>query len=188
MTRNRTNQESRVCVLPCAAADWVFIGLVLLAKHCKAFPSPGTNRTQKVLTNTGYWTARLPVVCASALLTAFLLTCRRLQPPKTQQKSKEQKMAAAMAGGKGRKKVSRHNLSTYVFLPFRVGHGKIQDTMLSLHLDTAPGSNLLRLLLYCLVSHNYYYCTTMISQISFLQAKNLGSRHHSSMCYAAHRR
>ncbi|CAN0211099.1 unnamed protein product, partial [Ascophyllum nodosum] len=26
------------------------------------------------------------------------------QPPKTQQKSKEQKMAAAMAGGKGRKK------------------------------------------------------------------------------------
>ena len=29
-----------------------------------------------------------------------------LQPPKVQQKSKEQKMAAAMAGGKSKKKVS----------------------------------------------------------------------------------
>jgi small subunit ribosomal protein S25e len=44
----------------------------------------------------------------SSVLTPFFATFHAflepLQPPKVQQKSKEQKMAAAMAGGKGKKK------------------------------------------------------------------------------------
>lgn len=49
-----------------------------------------------------------PCQRAAIFLLRFLasVSSRPSQPPKVQQKSKEQKMAAAMAGGKSKKKVS----------------------------------------------------------------------------------